>query len=293
MKDIKKEKELKKPTSQFQDVWKRFRRNKMALLGGIVVIGLILVAIFAPYIATHNYSSQNLTNRLSAPSSEHFFGTDGYGRDVFSRVVWGSRVSLQIGFGAAGIALLIGIILGAIAGYYGGWVDNLIMRFTDIVMSIPALFLALTIISLFGASLVNTMIVIGIIYWTRTCRIVRGEFLSLRNKEFSEAARAIGSGDTRIIFRHLLPNAMAPIIVQGTLFIAQVILIESGLSFLGLGAQPPVPSWGNMLTEGYKFLSIAWWIATFPGLAILVMVLFFNLLGDGLRDALDPKQKIA
>ena len=293
MKDIKNEKELKKPTSQFQDVWKRFRRNKMALLGGIVVIGLILVAIFAPYIATHNYSSQNLTNRLSAPSSEHFFGTDGYGRDVFSRVVWGSRVSLQIGFGAAGIALLIGIILGAIAGYYGGWVDNLIMRFTDIVMSIPALFLALTIISLFGASLVNTMIVIGIIYWTRTCRIVRGEFLSLRNKEFSEAARAIGSGDTRIIFRHLLPNAMAPIIVQGTLFIAQVILIESGLSFLGLGAQPPVPSWGNMLTEGYKFLSIAWWIATFPGLAILVMVLFFNLLGDGLRDALDPKQKIA
>ncbi len=293
MKDIKLEKVERKPTSQLQDVWKRFRRNKMALFGGMVVVGLILVAIFAPYIATHNYSSQNLTNRLSAPSSEHFFGTDGYGRDVFSRVVWGSRVSLQIGFGAAGIALLIGIILGAIAGYYGGWVDNLIMRFTDIVMSIPALFLALTIISLFGASLVNTMIVIGIIYWTRTCRIVRGEFLSLRNKEFSEAALAIGSGDARIIFRHLLPNAMAPIIVQGTLFIAQVILIESGLSFLGLGAQPPVPSWGNMLTEGYKFLSIAWWIATFPGLAILVMVLFFNLLGDGLRDALDPKQKIA
>ena len=284
---------MSKPTSQLQDIWRRFRRNKMALLGGVVVVGLILVAIFAPYIATHNYSSQNLTNRLSAPSLEHFFGTDGYGRDVFSRVVWGSRVSFQIGFGAAGIALLIGIILGAIAGYYGGWVDNLIMRFTDIVMSIPALFLALTIISLFGASLVNTMIVIGIIYWTRTCRIVRGEFLSLRNKEFSEAALAIGSGDIRIIFRHLLPNAMAPIIVQGTLFIAQVILIESGLSFLGLGAQPPVPSWGNMLTEGYKFLSIAWWIATFPGLAILVMVLFFNLLGDGLRDALDPKQKIA
>lgn len=293
MKDIKEENIKRKPTSQFQDIWRRFRRNKMALLGGIVVVGLILTAIFAPYIATHNYSSQNLTNRLSAPSSEHLFGTDGYGRDVFSRVVWGSRVSLQIGFGAAGIALLIGIILGAISGYYGGWVDNLIMRFTDIVMSIPALFLALTIISLFGASLVNTMIVIGIIYWTRTCRIVRGEFLSLRNKEFSEAAKAIGSGDTRIIFRHLLPNAMAPIIVQGTLFIAQVILIESGLSFLGLGAQPPVPSWGNMLTEGYKFLSIAWWIATFPGLAILVMVLFFNLLGDGLRDALDPKQKIA
>lgn len=293
MKDRKEENIKRKPTSQLQDIWRRFRRNKMALLGGIVVVGLILVAIFAPYIATHNYSSQNLTNRLSAPSTEHFFGTDGYGRDVFSRVVWGSRVSLQIGFGAAGIALLIGIILGAIAGYYGGWVDNLIMRFTDIVMSIPALFLALTIISLFGASLVNTMIVIGIIYWTRTCRIVRGEFLSLRNKEFSEAALAIGSGDIRIIFRHLLPNAMAPIIVQGTLFIAQVILIESGLSFLGLGAQPPVPSWGNMLTEGYKFLSIAWWIATFPGLAILVMVLFFNLLGDGLRDALDPKQKVA
>lgn len=282
-----------KNSSQLLDTWKRFKKNTMAVAGGVVVIVVIIVAIFAPYIATHPYSSQDLTNRLAAPSSQHYFGTDGYGRDVFSRVVWGSRVSLQIGFGAAGMALVIGIILGSIAGFYGGWVDNLIMRFTDVIMSIPALFLALTIISLFGASLINTMIVIGIIYWTRTCRIVRGEFLSLRNQEFTEAARTIGAGDFRIILRHLMPNAMAPIIVQGTLFMAQVILIESGLSFLGLGAQPPIPSWGNMLTEGYKFLAVAWWIATFPGLAIFVMVLFFNLLGDGLRDALDPKQKLA
>jgi len=284
---------VSKNSSQLLNTWKRFKKNTMAVAGGVVVIAVIVVAIFAPYIATHPYSSQNLTNRLAPPSSQHYFGTDGYGRDVFSRVVWGSRVSLQIGFGAAGMALVIGIILGSIAGFYGGWVDNLIMRFTDVIMSIPALFLALTIISLFGASLVNTMIVIGIIYWTRTCRIVRGEFLSLRNQEFAEAARTIGAGDFRIILRHLMPNAMAPIIVQGTLFMAQVILIESGLSFLGLGAQPPIPSWGNMLTEGYKFLAVAWWIATFPGLAIFVMVLFFNLLGDGLRDALDPKQKLA
>ena len=284
---------VSKNSSQLLNTWKRFKKNTMAVAGGVVVIAVIVVAIFAPYIATHPYSSQNLTNRLAPPSSQHYFGTDGYGRDVFSRVVWGSRVSLQIGFGAAGMALVIGIILGSIAGFYGGWVDNLIMRFTDVIMSIPALFLALTIISLFGASLINTMIVIGIIYWTRTCRIVRGEFLSLRNQEFTEAARTIGAGDFRIILRHLMPNAMAPIIVQGTLFMAQVILIESGLSFLGLGAQPPIPSWGNMLTEGYKFLAVAWWIATFPGLAIFVMVLFFNLLGDGLRDALDPKQKLA
>ncbi len=279
-----------RPSGQLHDVWRKFRRNKLALIGGAVVLVIILSAVFAPWLATHSYSRQNLRARLSEPSAEHWLGTDGYGRDVFSRVLWGARVSLQIGFGAAGLALAIGVVLGAVAGYYGGWIDNAIMRFTDVMMCIPALFLALTVIALFGASMTNTMIVIGAIYWTRTCRIVRGEFLSLRKREFTEAARALGLKDSRIIFRHLLPNALAPIIVQGTLFIAQVILIESGLSFLGLGAQPPTPSWGNMLTEGYKFLSIAWWIATFPGVAIFVTVLAFNLLGDGLRDAFDPKQ---
>lgn len=277
-------------TSQSKVVWRRFKRNRLALVGGFVVLIVLLTAAFAPYVATHSYSRQSLRTRLSAPSAEHVLGTDGYGRDVFSRVVWGSRVSLQIGFGATGLAITIGVVLGALAGYYGGVVDNTIMRFTDVMMCIPALFLSLTIIALFGASITNTMIVIGVIYWTRTCRIVRGEFLALRKRDFTEAARAIGSSDLRIIFRHLLPNALAPIIVQATLFIAQVILIESSLSFLGLGAQPPVASWGNMLTEGYKFLTIAWWIATFPGFAILITVLGFNLLGDGLRDALDPKQ---
>ncbi|NMB02440.1 MAG: ABC transporter permease [Firmicutes bacterium] len=282
--------EERSSTNQAWDVWRRFRRNKLALVGGIVVLLIILAAVFAPYVATHSYSRQNLRARLSAPSSEHLLGTDGYGRDVFSRVVWGARVSLQIGFGAAGLAVLIGVFLGSIAGYYGGFIDSVIMRFVDIMMCIPALFLTLTIIALFGASMTNTMLVIGLIYWTRTCRIVRGEFLSLRNRQFTEAARAIGLSDARIIFRHLLPNALAPIIVQTTLFIAQAILIESGLSFLGLGAQPPTPSWGNMLNEGYKFLSMAWWIATFPGVAIFLTVLSFNLLGDGLRDALDPME---
>ena len=276
--------------SHLSDAWRKFRRNHLALLGGIIVLIIVLSAILAPWIAPHSFSRQNLRARLNEPSAEHWMGTDGYGRDVFSRVLWGARVSLQIGFGAAGLALIIGVVLGAVAGYYGGWIDNAIMRFTDVMMCIPALFLALTVIALFGASMTNTMIVIGAIYWTRTCRIVRGEFLSLRKRDFTEAARALGLKDSRIIFRHLLPNALAPIIMQGTLFIAQVILIESGLSFLGLGAQPPTPSWGNMLTEGYKLLSIAWWIATFPGIAIFVTVLAFNLLGDGLRDALDPKQ---
>ncbi len=282
-----------RPSSQLNDAWRKLRRNRLALIGGFVVLVIIISATLAPWIAPHSYRQQSLMSRLQAPSSDHWLGTDGYGRDVFSRVLWGARVSLQIGFGAAGLALFIGIILGAVAGYYGGLVDNAIMRFTDVMMCIPALFLALTVIALFGASMVNTMIVIGVIYWTRTCRIVRGEFLSLRKREFTEAARALGLTDARIIFRHLLPNALAPIIVQATLFIAQVVLIESGLSFLGLGAQPPTPSWGNMLTEGYKFLSMAWWIATFPGLAIFVTVLAFNLLGDGLRDAFDPKQQAA
>lgn len=284
-------KEGMKPTSQIKDIWRQFTKNRLAVIGGIVVLIILLTALLAPYIATQPYSRQSLRDRLSPPSRDHLLGTDGYGRDVFSRVIWGSRISLQIGFGAAGLALLIGVILGATAGYYGGRIDAVIMRFTDIMMCIPALFLALTVIALFGASMRNTMIVIGVIYWTRTCRIVRGEFLSLRKRDFTEAARALGVKDHRIIFVHLIPNALAPIIVQGTLFIAQVILIESGLSFLGLGAQPPTPSWGNMLTEGYKFLNIAWWIATFPGLAILTTVLAFNLLGDGLRDAFDPRQK--
>ncbi len=280
-----------RPSSQLNDAWRKLKRNRLALAGGFVVLIIILSAALAPWIAPHSYRQQSLMSRLQEPSSDHWLGTDGYGRDVFSRVLWGARVSLQIGFGAAGLALFIGVILGSIAGYYGGYIDNAIMRFTDIMMCIPALFLALTVIALFGASMINTMIVIGVIYWTRTCRIVRGEFLSLRKREFTEAARALGMKDSRIIFRHLLPNALAPIIVQATLFIAQVILIESGLSFLGLGAQPPTPSWGNMLTEGYKFLSMAWWIATFPGLAIFFTVLAFNLLGDGLRDAFDPKQQ--
>ncbi len=276
--------------SQARDIWRKFKRNKLAVVGAVVVLLIIMAAIFAPYVATHSYSRQSLRDRLSAPSIDNLLGTDGYGRDVFSRVVWGARISLQIGFGAAGLAVMIGVFLGSIAGYYGGFIDNIIMRFVDVMMCIPALFLTLTVIALFGASMTNTMLVIGLIYWTRTCRIVRGEFLSLRNREFAEAAKAIGGSDARIIIRHLLPNALAPIIVQATLFIAQAILIESGLSFLGLGAQPPMPSWGNMLTEGYKFLSMAWWIATFPGVAILLTVLAFNLLGDGLRDAFDPME---
>jgi peptide/nickel transport system permease protein len=207
---------------------------------------------------------------------------------VLSRVIWGSRVSLQIGFVATALALVVGTALGSSAAYWGGAIDNALMRMADVFMSIPALFLILIVVALFGASLLNTALVISLVTWAQVARIVRGECLSLRAREFVDAAHALGAGHLRILGRHLLLNALPVIIVQGTVLLGQTILIESGLSYLGLGAQPPLPSWGNMVVEGRQFLASAWWIAAFPGLAIFLAVLGFNLFGDGLRDALDP-----
>jgi len=223
------------------------------------------------------------------PSIKHPFGTDDFGRDVLSRLIYASRISLSVGFVAVGIALAIGIFLGAISGYYGGIVDQIIMRIVDIWISIPGLVLLITMVAVFGPGLFKAMVLIGILSWAGTARIVRGQFLSLREQGFVEAARATGARDWKIIFKHLLPNAMAPIIVDATLFLAGAILLEAGLSFLGLGAQPPTASWGNMLTDGQKYLRTAWWIAIYPGLAIFITVLSFNFIGDGLRDALDPR----
>ena len=271
----------------------RLVRNRRGLLGGIVVSAMVVCGTLAPLIAPYSYSAQSLLQRLRGPSEAHWLGTDGFGRDVLTRVIWGSRVSLEIGFFATGLSILVGTLVGGAAGYFAGNADTAIMRFADVVMSVPSLFLILVVVALFGASLLNTALVIGFVTWASVARIVRGECLTLREREFVHAARALGASHRRILGRHLLVNALPVIIVQGTLLLGQTILIESGLSYLGLGAQPPLPSWGNMLVEGRQYLSSAWWIATFPGLAIFVTVLGFNLFGDGLRDVLDPALRSA
>lgn len=275
--------------SQF---WKRFTRNKLALLGGVVVIFLFFIAIFAPLLSPYNPDSIDVKHILEPPNAVHPFGTDELGRDILSRIIWGSRISLSVGFVAVGIATLVGIVLGAFSGYYGGWVDRIIMRFVDIMLSIPTFFLLLAVIAFLEPSIWNIMFVIGLTSWMGVARLVRAEFLSLKEREFILAARAIGAGDMRIIFRHILPNSLAPVLVSTILGIASAILVESALSFLGIGVQPPTASWGNMLTAGKDNIEIAWWMSVFPGLAILITVLAYNLLGEGIRDAIDPRMKI-
>jgi len=267
----------------------RLWRSQRGLVGGLVVALILAVGTLAPAIAPYSYSTQSLLARLERPSAAHWLGTDGFGRDILTRVIWGGRVSLEIGLLATGLSVIVGTVLGGIAAYFGGAVDTAIMRVADVFMAIPALFLILVVVALFGAGLTNTAAVIGLVTWAQVARIVRGECLSLRARDFVDAARALGASHRRILGRHVLVNALPVIIVQATLLLGQTILIESGLSYLGLGAQPPLPSWGNMIVEGRQFLASAWWVATFPGVAIFVTVLGFNLFGDGLRDALDPR----
>ena len=273
------------------DFWKRFKKNKIALAGSCVVILLFVVSIFAPVIAPYDPHEINLKLVLSPPSGNHLCGTDQLGRDVFSRMVWGSRISLKVGFVATGIAILIGAILGAVAGYYGRWTDAVIMRFVDIMLCFPTFFLILAVIALLEPSIWNIMIIIGLTGWMGITRLVRADFTSLRERDFVLAARAIGANDFRIIFIHILPNAMASVLVAATLGVAGAILTESALSFLGIGVQPPTPSWGNILTAGKDNIDIAWWLSLYPGLAILITVLGYNLLGEGIRDSLDPRLK--
>ena len=266
----------------------RLLHHRRGLVGAVVVVLMVATGALAPAIAPYSYSTQSLLQRLQAPSPAHWLGTDGYGRDVLTRVIWGSRVSLEIGFVATGLSILVGTLLGGAAGYFAGAADTGLMRAADVFLAVPSLFLILVVVALFGASVANTALVVGLVTWAPVARVVRGECLSLRAREFVDAARALGASHRRILARHLLVNASPVIVVQATLLLGQTILIESGLSYLGLGAQPPLPSWGNMVVEGRQFLASAWWIATFPGLAIFVTVLGFNLFGDGLRDALDP-----
>lgn len=274
-----------------RDFWRRFSKNKVAVAGSTVVILLFAVSLFAPWISPYDPGEINLQMILSPPSGSHLFGTDQLGRDVLSRMIWGSRISLKVGFVATGIAIAIGVILGATAGYYGKWIDGTIMRFVDIMLCFPSFFLILAVIAFLEPSIWNIMIVIGITGWMGITRLVRADFISLKERDYVQAARAIGASDPRIIFLHILPNAMASILVAATLGVAGAILTESALSFLGIGVQPPTPSWGNILTAGKDNIDIAWWLSLYPGLAILITVLGYNLLGEGIRDSLDPRLK--
>jgi len=271
------------------DFLERFFKNKMAVAGSIVVMLLFAVSLLAPWIAPYDPSTINLKHVLAPPSFGHPLGTDQLGRDVLSRMIWGARISLKVGFVATGIAMLIGTILGAASGYYGRWVDAIIMRFVDIMLCFPTFFLILAVIAILEPSIWNIMIVIGLTGWMGITRLVRADFISLKERDFVSAARVIGASDFRIIFVHILPNAMASVLVATTLGIAGAILTESALSFLGIGVQPPIPSWGNILTAGKDNIDIAWWLSLYPGLAILITVLGYNLLGEGIRDSLDPR----
>jgi peptide/nickel transport system permease protein len=268
-------------------------RKKTAYIGLSIIIAMFLVAIFAPFVSPHDPNQTNLEPeaRLRPPSREHLLGTDELGRDVFSRMVYGARVSLSVGFVAVGIAVVIGVSLGAISGYFGGWLDTVIMRFVEIVMCFPRLFLILMLIAFLGPNIVIIMAVIGLTGWTGLARLVRAEFLSLKERDYVQAARALGASDFRIIFKHILPNALAPVYVSATLGVGGAILTESALSFLGLGVQIPTPSWGNILTSGMSYIESAWWLLFSPGLAILITVLSYNLLGESLRDLMDPRLK--
>jgi peptide/nickel transport system permease protein len=272
-----------------KDFRKRFLKNRVAVAGSVIVVVLFAVSLLAPWLAPHDPNAIDLKNVLAPPSAEHPFGTDPLGRDVLSRMIWGAGISLKVGFVATGIAILIGTILGALAGYYGRWVDAVIMRFVDVMLCFPAFFLILAVIAILEPSIWNIMIVIGLTGWMGVTRLVRADFISLKERDFVQAARAIGAGDLRIIFLHILPNAMASVLVTATLGVAGAILTESALSFLGIGVQPPTPSWGNILTAGKDNIDIAWWLSFYPGLAILITVLGYNLLGEGIRDALDPR----
>lgn len=271
------------------DFQRRFVRNRLAVVGALIVLVLAVVAVAAPLIAPYDPERPHLDQVLQPPSWNHLCGTDRLGRDVFSRMVYGARISLLVGFVAVGISTLLGLLMGALAGYFGRWVDSLIMRFVDLMLCFPSFFLILAVIAMFPPSIFLIMAVIGATGWMSVARLVRAEFLTLKERDFVVAARSIGAGNTRIIFRHLLPNAMAPVLVSATLGVAAAILVESALSFLGLGVQPPTPSWGNILKDGQAMMENAPWMSIFPGLAILITVMGYNLLGEGIRDALDPR----
>lgn len=289
--DVKALKKKYRKRSQALEVWRRLRKNRTAMLGLGILIVLVLVSLFADVIADYDTMAikQNIRNRLQTPSAEHWLGTDEYGRDIFARIVHGTRISLYAGLLTVGIGLVLGTFLGAVAGYYGGRLDNAIMRMLDILLAIPNILFAMAVVAALGNSNLNLLLALGIANVPKFARVVRASVISLKDQEFIEASRAIGAGEGNIIMNHILPNCLAPIIVQSTLRVAIAVISISGLSFLGMGIQPPVPEWGSMLTAGRSYMRDAPHLALLPGLAIILTVLALNLLGDGLRDALDPR----
>ncbi|WJQ83168.1 nickel transporter permease [Brevibacillus brevis] len=277
--------------SRWRTFYRKLRKNKLAMVGGCIVIFYIAIALLAPFIAPHDPYEIDLVNKLKSPSSEHWMGTDDKGRDVLSRLLYGTQLSMSVGFVAVFIGAFFGIILGLLSGYYGGWVDTVISRIIDVLLAFPGILLSLAIVSALGPSLFNVMIAVGIFSIPVFARIVRGSTLTVKKLEYIDAIRSLGANDFTIIFRHIFPNILSPIIVQATMRLATAILSAAGLSFLGLGAQPPLPEWGAMLSNGRDFLFTAPHLAMFPGFAIATLVLGFNIFGDGLRDALDPRMK--
>jgi len=284
--------------SLWYEAWIRFRRNKLAMVGLFMVVSIVGIAIFAPYVAPHDPIKQLIWTegkeaKLAAPTTAHLMGTDLYGRDIMSRIIYGARISLQIGIFSTLVSLLLGVPLGALAGYFGGKVDDFISWIINVIFAFPFLLFVLAVVAVFkNPSMVVVYIAIGVVQWVSIARVVRAQFIYLREREFVEAAKALGLPTWRIVFVHILPNALAPVIVQATLGMGGIILLEAGLAFLGFGAQPPTPSWGLMISEGQRYLGQGiWWWAVFPGLAIMYTVLGFNFLGDGLRDALDVRLK--
>ncbi|MBS3941220.1 MAG: ABC transporter permease [Actinobacteria bacterium] len=287
--------ELEAPSTRHQSQWRAtvsaLLANRLAVFGLVMLTALVLTALFADLLIRQPINAQNLADRFAPPSSQYWFGTDDLGRDVFSRVVVGARVSLQVGVVSVGISLVAGTLIGLWAGYRGGWIDTVWMRAMDVLFAFPVILLAIALVAVLGPSLRNTMIAVGIVFTPIFARVVRGSVLSVREELHVRAVRSLGASDRRIILRHVLPNVAAPIIVQASLSLAFAILTEAALSYIGVGVQPPDPAWGYMLSDAQRFQRQGWWLSVFPGAAIFLSVMAFNLLGDGLRDALDPKQR--
>ena len=275
------------------DFLRRFLRHRLAVLGSIIIVLLITAALFGQGLAPYDPNEMDFAARLTGPSGQHLMGTDEFGRDVFSRILHGAGISVQVALIAVGISTVAGVLLGSLAGYFGGWLDEVIMRFMDILFAFPAVLLAITIMAILGRGIENAMIAIAIVYIPIFARVARGAVLSVRQREFVTAAGALGRGRFQVLLKHVLPNSLGPIIAQVSISLAFAILAEAALSFFGLGTQPPDPSWGRMLAEGRSFMQQAWWIGVFPGLMIMLAVMGFNFVGDGLRDLLDPRMRKA